>query len=98
MFPVKPVAKDHPAMRGFPETWTTPNDELYIIEKIWPTTKALATSVSFVDGKEYPVIWTSDYHGARIFGTTFGHGNATWHDPVFIALVSRGLIWAAGRE
>lgn len=98
LYPVTPVAKDHPALKGFPEKWTTPSDELYVIEKAWPTTKALATSVSEEDGKTYPVVWTSDYHGARVFGTTFGHSNATWHDPVFLELVSRGVLWAAGRN
>lgn len=97
-YPVHPVVKDHPAMRDFPATWTTPRDELYIIEKLWPTATALATSRSEKDGKDYPVIWVNNYHGTRVFGTTYGHGNVTWHDPVFINLVSRGLLWAAGRD
>lgn len=90
--------KKHPAMAGFPEKWVTPMDELYIIEKIWPKTTALATSVSLADGKTYPTIWTSNYGGTRIFGTTFGHGNATWHDPVFLTMIAHGVRWAAGRE
>jgi uncharacterized protein len=97
-YPVRVVAKDHPALRNLPEKWTTPMDELYIVEKLWPTARALATSVSEKDGREHPVIWTNDYHGTRVFGTTYGHGNVTWQDPVFIELVSRGLLWAAGRE
>lgn len=96
-YPVKPADAKHPAMRGFPAQWTTPRDELYIIEKLWPGARALATSVSERDGKEHPVIWVNDYHGTRVFGTTFGHGNVTWHDPVFIEVVTRGLLWAAGR-
>ncbi|MEO6245384.1 MAG: ThuA domain-containing protein [Opitutaceae bacterium] len=96
-YAVKVLAAKHPALRDFPADWKTPMDELYVIEKMWPTTKALATSKSEKDGKDYPVIWTSDYHGARVFGTTYGHSNATWQDPVFIGLVSRGLLWAAGR-
>jgi type 1 glutamine amidotransferase len=96
-YPVTPAAREHPALKDFPEKWTTPMDELYVIEKIWPTTKALATSVSEADGKTYPVVWTSDYHGTRVFGTTFGHSNATWHDPVFLNLIARGVLWAAGR-
>ena len=95
---VHPVIKDHPAMRGFPATWTTPLDELYIIEKLWPTATALATSSSEKDNSVHPVIWTNNYHGTRVFGTTYGHSNATWHDPVFITLVSRGVLWAAGRD
>jgi type 1 glutamine amidotransferase len=96
-YPVKSVAKDHPIMKGFPEEWKTPMDELYIIEKIWPGTKALATSASEKTGKEQPVFWIHDYHGARIFGTTFGHSDETFRDPVFLNTLSRGIMWAAGR-
>jgi len=95
---VVPVVAGHPVLRGFPARWETPVDELYIIEKLWPGAKAVATAVSLSDGKTYPVIWCNDYHGTRVFGTTFGHGLATWDDPVFIELISRGLLWAAGRE
>lgn len=99
-YPVMPTAaaKTHPAMRGFPDKWITPMDELYVIEKVWPNTIALATSVSEADGQTYPTIWTNNFGGTRVFGTTFGHGNATWHDPVFLTVVSRGIWWAAGRE
>ena len=40
--PVKVAAQDHPVMKGFKEDWVTPTDELYVIEKIWPNTTALA--------------------------------------------------------
>ncbi len=96
-YPVKVVAPDHPALRGFPATWTTPKDELYIIEKLWPTAKVLATSVSEKDGSVQPVIWVNNYHGTRVFGTTYGHSNATWQDPIFVTLIARGVVWAAGR-
>jgi type 1 glutamine amidotransferase len=92
------AAKNHPAMRGFPDKWTTPMDELYVIEKTWPKTVALATAESEADGKTYASIWTNDYAGTRIFGTTWGHGNATWNDPVFLTMIARGVRWAAGRE
>lgn len=96
-YPVKTVVKGHPVLRDFPADWVTPMDELYVIEKLWPNARALATSVSEKDGREYPVIWVNDYHGTRVFGTTYGHGNATWEDPVFIGVVTRGILWAAGR-
>ena len=96
-YAVKTVVKNHPVMRDVPGDWVSPMDELYIIEKLWPKARALATSVSEKDGKEHPVIWVNDFHGTRVFGTTYGHGNVTWQDPVYIALVSRGILWAAGR-
>lgn len=92
------------AARGFspsqplPETWSTPVDELYVIEKFWPGAKALATAVSPEDQKEYPLVWVHEYGGARVFGTTLGHGNDTWADPVFQELLKRGFKWAVRRE
>jgi type 1 glutamine amidotransferase len=96
--PVKVAAKDHSIMKGFKEDWVTPVDELYVIEKFWPASTALATAVSPEDQKEYPLAWVSDYGGARVFGTTLGHGNDTWTDPVFQDLLVRGFKWAAKRE
>lgn len=95
-YPVK-AASDSPIMKGFPGVWTTPMDELYVIEKVWPGTTPLATSADDKTGTTYPVFWTHQFGKARVFGTTFGHSNETWADPVYLRTVSRGLIWAAGK-
>jgi type 1 glutamine amidotransferase len=95
---VKVAAKDHSIMKGFKEDWVTPVDELYVIDKFWPSSKALATAVSPEDQKEYPLAWVSDYGGTRVFGTTLGHGNETWNDPVFQDLLVRAFKWAVNRE
>lgn len=96
-YPVRSVAKTHPIMKSFPEVWTTPKDELYVIEKVWPNTTPLAVSLSEADGQTYPVIWTNQHGSARVFGTTFGHSDETFADPVFLNTVARGFLWAAGR-
>lgn len=96
-YPVKVVAPDHPVMRGFPPDWVTPMDELYVIEQVWPGTTPLATSVSERGGREHPVIWAHDYHGTRVVGTTYGHSDDTFRDPVFIDLLARAVVWAAGK-
>ena len=96
--PVRIAAKEHSVMKGFKQDWITPVDELYVIDKIWPGTKALATAVSPEDQKEYPLVWVNDYAGTRVFGTTLGHGNDTWNDPVFQDLLTRGFKWAVRRE
>ena len=85
-------------MKGFKEDWVTPVDELYVIDKFWPNSRALATAVSPEDKKEYPLAWASDYGGTRVFGTTLGHGNDTWNDPVFQDLMVRAFKWAIKRE
>jgi type 1 glutamine amidotransferase len=96
-FSVKPADAAHPIMKDFPATWTTPPDELYVIEKTWPGTKALATSVSEEDGKTYPVAWVHEYGGAHVFGTTFGHSDETFRDPVFLNLLAHAFLWTTGR-
>ena len=96
-YPVKRAEPQHSIVKGMPDLWLTPLDELYVIEKLWPDAKALATSVSDQDGKTYPVAWINQYGKARVFGTTFGHSEDTFRDPVFLTYVARGLLWAAGR-
>ena len=96
-YPVKLVEREHPILKGVSDTWVTTMDELYIIEKLWPNAKALATSVSEQDGKTYPTVWINQYGKARVFGTTFGHSDDVWRDPNYLTLVSRGTLWAAGR-
>lgn len=96
-YPVKVVAKDHPIMKGFPPDYVTPKDELYIIEHVWPETQVLATSTSERTSQVQPVFWVSKYGKARVFGTTYGHSNATFSDETFLNTLMRGTLWAAGR-
>ncbi|MCA9061128.1 MAG: ThuA domain-containing protein, partial [Planctomycetaceae bacterium] len=96
-YPVKPVKTDHPVMKDFPEEWTTPSDELYVIEKVWPETDILATSISEKTQELHPVFWAHKYGKARVFGTTYGHSNETFEDKVFLDTVINGIQWAAGR-
>src|ERR1051326_556290 len=87
---VKVIDASHPILKNFPADWTTPMDELYNIDTLWPNAKALASSVSAESGKTFPVIWTHQFGKARVFGTTFGHSDDTWRDPVFLDYVARG--------
>lgn len=96
-YPVKLAEPGHPILKGVSTNWVTAMDELYVIEKLWPNAKALATSVSERDGKTYPAAWINQYGKARVFGTTYGHSDDTWRDPNYLTLVSRGTLWAAGR-
>lgn len=96
-YPVKLTEPTHPILKGVAPDWITSVDELYIIEKLWPNAKALATSVSEKDGKPYPVAWINQYGKARVFGTSYGHSDDAWRDENFLKLVSQGTLWAAGR-
>ena len=96
-YPVKVERGEHPVMRGFPADWVTPKDELYVLEKIWPGTTVLATSVSEKTKASQPVVWVNNFGGTRVFGTTYGHSDDTFRDEVFLGLVARGTVWAAGK-
>ncbi|MEL7264649.1 MAG: ThuA domain-containing protein, partial [Planctomycetota bacterium] len=95
-YPVKTLVSDHVVMKGFPADYVSQKDELYIIEKLWPSATALATSESEKSGKAHPVIWVNQYGKARVFGTTYGHSDETFGDDAFLQLLSRGTLWAAG--
>ena len=97
-YPVKIVDGDHFITKGFTRNWVTPKDELYIIEKLWPNARAIATSVSEKTKKEHPVAWVNQYGKARVFGTTYGHSDDTFRDDHFINLLARGIVWAAGKD
>ena len=95
---VKIADPDHPITSGWRADWVTPMDELYVVDKLWPNAKALATAVSPENQAEYPLAWVNDFGGTRVFGTTLGHGNDTWADPVFQDLLIRGFKWAINRR
>jgi hypothetical protein len=91
-------AEGDPITDGLPP-FVTPIDELYVIEKVWPNTKALATAVSPEAGNPtFPLVWTHEYRGSRIFGTSLGHGNETFHANQFKELFTRGFRWALKKE
>jgi uncharacterized protein len=93
---VESVAPDHPILRGFPAKWDTINEELYEIERVWPGMTPLAQAFSVESKKHHPVIWTNTAGKARVFVTSLGHNNEMMADPIYLDLVSRGLLWTLG--
>jgi uncharacterized protein len=94
---VKNLLPSHPVMREFPVSWRTPNGELYIIERLWPDAVPLAQAYGEDTGQDHVCVWVNRYGRGRVFGTTLGHHNETMGHPVYLDLVSRGLMWAVGR-
>jgi Trehalose utilisation len=103
--------KDHAANKGL-EDWTTIKEELYNNIQI-TTGKALARGKQIVKNKkkqadgtetveekemESVVNWTNLYQGkTRVWSTTLGHNNATVEDARYLDMVTRGVLWAAGK-
>jgi uncharacterized protein len=94
---VKSLGTKHPVMRGFPDVWHNPNDECYKNEKIWPNVTPLATVYGEETKQDHVVIWVNTFGKARVFTTTLGHTNETMSAPVYLDLVTRGLLWACGK-
>ena len=92
---VETVAKDHPIMRGVPQKWETIPEELYELERVWPSMTPLADSYSVESKKRYPLIWTNTHGKARVFVTSLGHNTEMIANPLYLDVVTRGLLWTA---
>jgi type 1 glutamine amidotransferase len=91
------VAPQHPIMKNFPQTWPNPNDEMYKVEKFWPTATSLAEAYGEETKKNHVCVWINQHGKGKIFATTLGHENATMEQGVYLDLVARGLLWACGK-
>ena len=89
---------DHPIMTGFGERFVTPKGELYHSAKVFDTATPLGIASRQSDDQPQVCIWTNDYHGTRVFATTVGHYNETMVEPVYMDMMTRGLLWAVGRD
>ena len=96
-FTVEPLAPEHSVMAGFPAPWRTPQGELYEILDVYPTATPLAHALGEESGQHQVNVWVNRFAGVRVFGTTIGHHNETMSTDVYLDLVARGLLWAAGR-
>ena len=98
------TAKDSPIVKGFAD-WTTMKEELYNNIQIL-TGKELAKGKQTQKSKdgavkevETVVAWTNEFgpKKTRVFSTTIGHNNATVEDTRYLDLVTRGVLWSAGK-
>src|SRR4051794_11705642 len=94
---VKNLAPNDPIMKDFPLEWKTGNEELYAIEKVWPDTEVLAQAYALDNKKDHAVIWKHTYGKGRVFGSTIAHNNNTMSDPVYLDMITRGLLWACDK-
>lgn len=102
---VKVLKADHPIMKGFPSDFTTGPEELYAIDRVFPTATALAQAGEkkkqgndwVPAGKEHAVIWVNQYGKARVFGTTLAHNNRTMEKEAYLDMLTRGVLWACDK-
>ncbi|MBX2821379.1 MAG: ThuA domain-containing protein [Rhodothermaceae bacterium] len=91
-FSTRVVQPDHPAIQGLDsfESW----DETYVHMRHNPDKTVL--SVQEENGYEEPWTWVRTHGDGRVFYTAWGHDERTWTNPGFLALLERGIRWAAG--
>ncbi len=91
---------DHFITKPIGSGWTTPNGELYKIEKVLEGTNVLATGRQVGTEDDHTAIWTNQYgpENTRMFGTSLGHHNATMADKTFLDMLTRGILWSVGKD
>lgn len=94
---VKNLKPEHPVMKGFPAEWLNQKDELYKNDKVWDTATPLAQAYGEDTKKDHFVIWVNQLEKGKTFSTTLGHNNSTMESPVYLDLVTRGLLWTADK-
>ena len=99
-FPIKVTnAKpDHPIMKGFPESWTSPQGELYITKALEKTTPlGIGSKGNNPKVKKQVCVWTSTYGTTKTFGITLGHHNVTMEQKPYLDLLARGILWTCDK-
>jgi type 1 glutamine amidotransferase len=94
---VKVTVPEHPVMVGFPATWLDKMDELYKNERVWANCTSLAEAYGEETKKNHTVVWVNTFENTRVFTTSLGHRNETMSDPVYLDLITRGLLWTCGK-
>lgn len=94
---VKALKPEHPILKTFPAVWTTGNEELYAIEKVWPTATPLAQAHALDNQRDHAVIWTNTFEKGRVFGTTLTHHTHHMKNPVYLDMLTRGLLWSCNK-
>jgi type 1 glutamine amidotransferase len=99
------VDKASPIVSGMAD-WSTINEELYNNVQILTAHPLAKGKQSYDDKKsgkhvenEFVVAWTNEFgpNKTRIFSTTIGQNNDTVADARYLDMVTRGLLWAAGK-
>lgn len=93
-FTVRVRDAGHPVVQGIKGFQTT--DELYTCLDGTTPIQVLCDAISKVDGKEYPIAFTVDTPGLRVFHCVLGHNGAAYAPPEVGALFRRGTAWACG--
>lgn len=92
---------DHPATARLSRT-ISHTDEYYAIRDFRPGSRLLLTldpaSIGEPAGAPWPMSWTREFEGGRIFYTALGHTAETYSEPFFLDHLRGGLRWVTERR
>lgn len=97
-YTVNNVNPKHPIMEGFGDMFVAPKGELYHSTFLFDTATALGKAKRNSDGETQTCVWTNKYEKGNVFATTIGHYNVTMAQPKYLDMVTRGLLWACGKD
>lgn len=96
-FTVNIADPEHPITSGMKDFEA--DDELYTcLSDDGPEIHVIATAVSKIDQKVYPMAFVMNVGQGRVFHTLLGHDVKAFTLPGPAELIQRGTIWASGRE
>lgn len=49
-------------------------------------------------GDDHPIMWRHEFEGGRSWYTGMGHTQESYHDPLFVKMLSEGIEWACGNS
>jgi type 1 glutamine amidotransferase len=94
----------HPSTATLPVEWrrtdewyafrTNPRPNVTVLLTLDETSYSPGTSAM---GTDHPIAWYHVYEGARAFYTALGHTRESYTEAAFLAHITGGIEWAAGR-
>ncbi len=103
------IDKDHPSTRELPDRWVR-TDECYFLKNMNPDIHVLIRHDlntiedkrldDFVEkfGWDFPGAWYHEFEGGRSWFTSYGHDKEDYKDPVLMAHILGGIVYAIGEN
>jgi len=95
------VDSNHPSTASLPQEWTRSDEWYNFREDPAPRVKVLVTINETTYGggtmgPRHPISWYHEFDGGRAWYTAMGHTVESYGDPLFLAHILGGIVWAAG--
>ncbi|HEY7022458.1 MAG TPA: ThuA domain-containing protein [Ktedonobacterales bacterium] len=99
---IQVVDHAHPSMAGLPDRWTradewynfatNPRSQAHVLMTVDESTYTGGTM-----GADHPIAWYHEYNGGRAWYTALGHTAESYREPLFLAHLWGGVVYAADR-